>query len=147
MTSTMMRGTTTTGRAGMNRTGMLRSLLSTHWGPSMQILSMQISMRTNMLMLNMLLTMQDLREVEVVEEAKPLTSMTTTTMLHLLFREVEAREEEVGAEAHQIFTTAKIIKKLPSIEMMITIMTSQLTLTGQNGKSIRNMKRLQKNFR
>jgi len=157
--STMMKGIIIIGQIlGMNRTGMQGSQVSTLSPPSILMLStLNLSMESsstktknmrirNMLTQNILLTMLDRKEVEVVEEGKALNLTIIATMPHLLSQEEEDREAEVVVEVLLISITMRTTKKLQSIDTTMTIMMSILTHTGVNMINIQSMIKLKRNL-
>jgi len=143
---------------GMNRTGMQGSQVSTLSPPSILMLStLNLSMESsstktknmrirNMLTQNILLTILDRKEVEVVEEGKALNLTIIATMPHLLSQEEEDREAEVVVEVLLISITMRTTKKLQSIDTTMTIMMSILTHTGVNMINIQSMIKLKRNL-
>lgn len=157
--STMMKGIIIIGQIlGMNRTGMQGSQVSTLSPPSILMLStLNLSMESsstktknmrirNMLTQNILLTILDRKEVEVVEEGKALNLTIIATMPHLLSQEEEDREAEVVVEVLLISITMRTTKKLQSIDTTMTIMMSILTHTGVNMINIQSMIKLKRNL-
>ena len=157
--STMMKGIIIIGQIlGMNRIGTQGSQVSTLSPPSILMLStLNLSMESsstktknmrirNMLTQNILLTMLDQKEVEVVEEGKALNLKIIATMPHLLFQEEEDREAEVVVEVLLISITMRTTKKLQSIDTTMTIMMSILIHTGVNMINIQSMIKLKRNL-